>query len=384
MCPNIHIALVIQDLYTRGAQYVTALVARGLIERGYEVDIVVSAVHSRIATERPQLTPFPIPDKARIVQLPNLKSSQNILQLMRYFKTCKPNVVIPMSSNYEPACAIASCFLSRSIRPKLMPVVHSGTIGVPQAQMFFSGFRENLLRRWISRFSDTRMDKVLAVSKGVADALVLTGRFPREKVSVVYNPVVDETFIKKRDSPATHPWLINKTCPVLVTAGAHESLKGYDILLRAFAEVKRKMSCRLVLFGEGTQTQNLQELAETLGVIDDTSFPGYTDNLPANLKHADLFVLSSHFESFSIVLVEALACGIPVVATNCPSGPPEILLKGRYGILVEPNNSTDLAKGICNALCGHGIIPPPESWLPYSLQAVIERYDLAIHSVCEF
>jgi glycosyltransferase involved in cell wall biosynthesis len=118
-----------------------------------------------------------------------------------------------------------------------------------------------------------------------------------------------------------------------------------------------------------------------LGLDQLIDFPGHTHNLPAELKAADAFVVSSHAESFSVVLVEALASGIPVVSTNCPSGPPEILQNGKYGILVEPGNPSSLAKGILQVLDGKGVIPPHESWEPYVLEKVSNEYENLIRKV---
>jgi glycosyltransferase involved in cell wall biosynthesis len=118
-----------------------------------------------------------------------------------------------------------------------------------------------------------------------------------------------------------------------------------------------------------------------LHVEHNISFPGHTNALPAELKNTDLFVVSSHCESFSIVLVEALASGVPVVATKCPSGPYEILCGGIYGTLVPVNDVEALADGIYSALTGNAIVPVPESWKSYSLDKVVEQYEEVLYKV---
>jgi len=284
-----------------------------------------------------------------------------------------------------------AAILTRS-KAGIIIVEHSGGIGMSAAQTR-NEFRSSWLRQCVTRTLASlcawRVDRVIAVSDGVRDALVQTRRYPASRIVRIYNPVVDETFAARRCEAPTHPWLQTKTVPVIVAAGAQVKLKGYDLLIRAFAIVLQTRPCRLILFGEGIETEHLKQQAAESGVGNDISFPGHTNNLPANLSHADVFVVSSHVESFSVVLVEALACGTPVVSTNCPSGPPEILKNGKYGILVEPNNPAALANGIIRVLEGGGIHPPAESWHSYRLETVIKQYEdiftkvLAIRHECK-
>ena len=126
-----------------------------------------------------------------------------------------------------------------------------------------------------------------------------------------------------------------------------------------------------------------ERLIRDLGIEDSVSLPGFTDNLPAELKGASCFVVSSLIESFSVVLVEALASGVPVVSTDCPYGPGEILQRGKYGILVKNDDVTSLAEGILKVLRGEGIKPPPESYAPFTIDAVVDRYERAMEDVLD-
>lgn len=378
-----HIAFVIQDLYRQGAQSVTAMLSRGLTRVGHRVDVVVSAVHRRISQERQDIKPFPLGEAIHLVSLPHSRSSRNVLALCRYFKDHRPHIVLPMSSNYEPTCAIACALMRKRDRPKLIPVEHSGGIGLPCKESKVQTpkkFAEHL----IALLPNIRVDHVIAVSQGVAQALVKVGKYKPDEITVIHNPVIDEVFRENQGKRATHSWLQDKSVPVIVAAGAHVPLKGYDILIRALSLILPQQKCRLILFGEGPDTASLKSLAEELVIDESVSFPGHIDALPAELKHADVFVVSSHCESFSIVLVEALACGVPVVATNCPVGPPEILQNGQYGILVAPNDPEKLAEGILAVLNGAGIVPPAESWKPYVVENAVARYEAVFNNVLSF
>ncbi|BCS95590.1 glycosyl transferase [Desulfoluna limicola] len=377
------ITLVIQDLYRLGAQYVTSLVAKGLAQRGHQVTLLVSAVHSRLSQDRPDLIPFPVPESVRMIRLPHAKASQNILALANYYRSTHPQIVITMSPTYFLASMLASRLIPE--RPGIINVEHSGGIGMPEDNSKVRTSKGPLqgLRKALDKWCFVNADRILTVSQGVSVALNKTMNVDYPKMAVVYNPVVDEQFENKIKMLPHHPWLLDDSVQVIVAAGAHEPLKGYDILIEAFSVLRQRRRCRLVLFGEGSQSESLKALTHQLGIEDDVSFPGYTNNLPANLRKADMFVVSSHCESFSVVLVEALACGVPVVATNCPSGPPEILAGGKYGILVEPNNPLAMAKGMELVLDGKGILPPLESWKPYTLDRVINRYEAVIKEVVD-
>ena len=369
------ISLVIQDLYRLGAQYVTAMVANGLAQRGHEVAVVVSAVHDRIGRESPDLKPFPLDPRVALVHLPHVRASRNAFALARHFRRYRPDAILPMSGAYEVACAIARQLALRRRTTRLIPVEHSSGLGLRQAESRVSAYRGPRLPAILYHWVADSVDGVVAVSKGSAEALGSLGKYAAGKIHVIYNPVVDARCIEKQKSAPSHPWLSSKTAPVLVAAGAHVPFKGHDVLLRAFERVCRQHPCRLILFGEGPLTEFYRKLAASLGISDSVSMPGYTANLPAELKAADAFVVSSHCESFSVVLVEALACGVPVVATNCPSGPPEILRNGQYGLLVQPDNPAALAEGIVKVLEGRGIRPPAESWEPYRLERIIDQYE---------
>ncbi len=369
------VALVIQDLFRQGAQYVTALVARGFVQRGYEVDLVVSKVHRDLECDRPDLKPFEVPSAVRWIHLKDRKASRNVLELARYFKREKPDVVFTMSTNYDEAVGLAMWLLCEKARPKFLPVEHGAymerSVRLSMAQR---------LRQWAWC---RHVDLQLAVSEGVRRALVnVRHRFLEDKVFVVNNPAIDEYFWQKLSGAAQHPWLKEKGGKVFVAAGSHVAVKRYDMLIRAFARLADQ-SARLIIFGEGDETENYKKLIAELGVQDRVSLPGFAENLPAEIKAADAFVVSSQSESFSIVLVEALAAGTPVVSTDCPLGPPEILQHGKYGLMCTVNDPASLADALQRVLGGHAIRPPREAWEKYTLDKVMDNYECAIWRVME-
>lgn len=194
-------------------------------------------------------------------------------------------------------------------------------------------------------------DGIVANSMGTADELAYWTGLSRERIRVIYNPVVTPRLKEMSRARPQHPWLRDdREAPVVLTVGRLVPMKDHATLLRAFARLRAGRPVRLLILGEGKWRSSLRWLAAELGVTADVDMPGWTTNPYAHMAHADLFVLSSREEGFGNVLVEALACGCPVVATDCPSGPAEILDHGRYGTLVPPGDDEAMAKAMAGAL----------------------------------
>jgi glycosyltransferase involved in cell wall biosynthesis len=194
-------------------------------------------------------------------------------------------------------------------------------------------------------------DAVTCVSDGVGDDLARTTGLPRARIRTIYNPVVTPELPLLAAEPAPHPWLAEENGPpVVVGAGRLLAQKNFDLLLRAFARLRARRPARLLIFGEGRDRPRLERLAQQLGMAGDVALPGHIANPYAAFSRASLFVLSSDWEGMSLVVAEALACGCPVVSTDCPSGPAEILEGGRYGRLVPVGDELALAQAMELAL----------------------------------
>ncbi|HET7410346.1 MAG TPA: glycosyltransferase [Paracoccaceae bacterium] len=216
---------------------------------------------------------------------------------------------------------------------------------------------------------------VIAVSEGVARDLVSSAELPPETVKFLPNPVVSSRLEEMADAPVTHPWLADADIPVILGAGRLHPQKDFPSLLRAFALVREVRPARLIILGEGDQRTTLERLASTLGIEADFALPGHVENPFAYMKRSSVFVLSSRYEGLPGVLIQAMACGCPVVSTDCPSGPREIMKNGKLGALVPVGNFEDLAKAVLDAIDE----PVPAELLKarasnYSVQAATDAY----------
>jgi glycosyltransferase involved in cell wall biosynthesis len=218
-------------------------------------------------------------------------------------------------------------------------------------------------------------DQVCAVSCGVAGDLAEVTGIPVRDIRILYNPTVTPELIAQAKLPSGHQWLDAKDGPVILGAGNLSAIKDFAMLIRAFARVRRTQPVRLIVLGEGDERPRLESLARELGVAGEVDLPGFRSNPYAFMARADLFALSSRVEGMPNTIIEALACGCPVVATDCPSGPAEILEGGRYGALVPPGDDSALADAMSATLRG---APDPGALraraADFSVERAVERY----------
>lgn len=191
---------------------------------------------------------------------------------------------------------------------------------------------------------------VISLSKGVAERLDKGFSIPKEKIRVIYNSVdIQKVKTKAKELPSCQ-WYKEAGIPIIVAGGRLTKQKGYSDLLRAFATVRQKSPCRLVILGEGQEQQALKKLAANLDISNDVAFLGFQENPFSFMAHSNIFVLSSHWEGFGNVIIEAMACGVPVISTNCPYGPSEIITDGVNGLLVPVGDTDAMAEAILKLL----------------------------------
>lgn len=216
---------------------------------------------------------------------------------------------------------------------------------------------------------------VVAVSSGVANDLQQWIAPGDTRIKVIPNPVLPRAAGQPMQTP-DHPWLgSSREVPVLLAAGRLSIQKDYPTLIRAFASLRQQRDCRLIILGEGDQREEIMALARELGALEDVSMPGFQRGVRAWMAAADLLVLSSAWEGFGNVLVEALSVGTPVVSTDCESGPAEILRGGEVGPLVAVGDHEALAAAIARTLDR----PPERRTLldaaePYRSTTIARRY----------
>lgn len=231
---------------------------------------------------------------------------------------------------------------------------------IKSIRSFFTGLRfyeifKHMRRLWqrvYTRMYATRPDKYAAISAGIKEELVRQG-VPEGEISVVYDPIITERTNDLFVESVSHRWLNDKKKPVVISVGRLDiRQKAHDLLLRAFRRVREGLDARLMLIGDGDEhvVEKLRKLIKKYGLEGSVELTGEVRNPLPYISRSDLFVLSSRYEGFGHALVEAMYCRVPVVSTNCPHGPREVLSGGRYGTLVNVDDEHMLADAIVKGL----------------------------------
>lgn len=354
------LAFFVPSMRGGGAERVMLNLAVGLQQRGLNVDMVLAGARGPYLDK--------IPPEIRIIDLGVSRVLTSLPGLVRYLKKQRPLGLIS-AMGHTNIVSIWARWLART-NTRIIVTVHN-TMSVQQLN------NPRLKRRLVlllERLLYSCVDAVVAVSRGVADDMIKMGTVKSGAVEVIYNPIITPYLEDKSKSKVEHKWLVEKDKPVLIAMGRLSLQKNFWNLLRAFKLVLEQRSARLIILGEGKEQKSLEDLVAELGIGDDVDMPGFVDNPYSYLANADMFVLSSDWEGLPTVLVEALAVGTPVVSTDCPSGPREILQQGRYGRLVQVGNSEMLAEAIVAALDEPRKPMDVEELRPFTLDAAVDAY----------
>ncbi len=242
-----------------------------------------------------------------------------------------------------------------------------------------------LIRRSLIKFAYRRADAVVALSDGVRREIIADHKLDPQRTYTLSNPVNVKEIANSVEKVRGEEPPISKTGPLIVSIGRLSRQKGFDLLLDAFSRIGDK-EARLVILGEGEERSCLELMARNLGVANRVIFPGFIDNVALWLAYADLFVLSSRWEGFGHVIVEAMAAGVPVVATDCPYGPREIIRDGKTGLLVQPDDACMLSSTIDRVLSDSALrqalsIAAVADCGNYSVEIVAENYAKLFHKI---
>lgn len=330
---RLHIAIYVPSLSGAGAERIMVTLANGFSARGYRVDLVLTQAEGPFLTE--------VADSVRIVDLCQGRVLSSLLPLARYLRRERPDAMLS-ALNHANIIAILARKLAR-VQTRLVVSVHSSLTSLP-------GGQQGRILRALMRRLYPAADVVACVSMGIAKEMPDLLAIPVGNIVTIYNPIeIDHVRIRRND-PLEHPWLSGSAAPVILAAGRLTRQKDYPTLLAAFALLRADREARLIILGQGEEGAQLKVRARELGVTDDVCFAGFQENPFAFMARCDLYVMSSASEGFGNVLVEAMACGAPIVSTDCPSGPAEILEGGRWGRLVPVGDPDALARAMAEGL----------------------------------
>lgn len=355
------IALFLPSLSGGGAEKVALLLATEFAERGYYVDMVLSKATGEFLNL--------IPDKIRVIDLQASRPLKAIPNLVHYLINERPTALLSKITNANVAALLAIWLARTKTR---CVVCEESTFSIDLAN---TSRLNRLLLPKILRYFYPKAHAVVAVSQGVADDFVKMIGLPQQLIRVIYNPVMPRTVLSQLREAVNHRWLHSDGVPIIIGIGRLTRQKDFPTLIRAFAHVRKLLPLRLIILGEGEDRADLENLCHSLGVAADVDLVGFVANPYAFLSRADLFVLSSRWEGFGNVLLEALNVGVPVISTDCPNGPKEILKEGKYGQLVPTGDDEAMAAAMMRVLNGEFVAADVADPLSlFRTEANVDRY----------
>ncbi len=309
---------------------------REFLVRGVEVELFIP---------RGGVIPYPerLPDAVRITDLGSSGKLDTARKLASHLRRGRVDVLLA-AKDHGVKAAILARWLARSRVPIYIKLTNTVSVTLRRPG-----------KRWLARWMYPCANGVIAVSEGVRQDFLRHFSVAPGHVVTIYNPTIPDNFEERAAVEVTHPWLSDTGTPVVLGVGRLTEQKGFDVLIEAFGRLRQRRGARLVILGEGPARDSLEDQAAALGLSADVDLVGSVPDVLPWARRASLYVLSSRYEGLPNVLIEALAAGVPVVATDCPSGPREILEGGRLGPLVPVDDAEALAAAMEQAL-GH---PPP-------------------------
>ena len=309
-----------------------------------------------------------VPTNVRIIDLRSKRSLLSIPKLVRYMRNERPQTLVSVM-DYVNVIAFISQKLS-FVPIRMIGCVHINLSAQQENTNPYLGKVVlpliKITHRWANR--------IIAVSEGCASDFVQVTGIKEEKVVTIYNPVITDEISVKAAEPVKHRWLVDKNEHVILAVGRLAHQKNYPLLLNAFAQLRETQKAKLIILGEGEKRAELETLSKELDISQHVDFHGFTTNPYAYMSKADLFVLSSHYEALPTVLIEAMYCGAKLVATDCPSGPREILADGKYGTLVPINDPDSLAIAMILALKNENFSQAKNACDRFKDEVVIKQY----------
>lgn len=356
---KLKISIAIQKLEVGGTERSFVNLAKELKSAGFNVEFLLFNRRGGLLAE--------VEESFTVKDLGKRSKFQKVLiywQMRDALKASNPSAVVALMNG--PA-ALFSCIRKNAGLgiPTLVRFGNNITSEIRYSGEYHKRFLPPLLKRYL-RFSD----RISHNSRDSAKDLAFHSNLVPEDVQVI--PWVLRPELRNWDAkPAEHPWLREKEKPVIITAGRLSPQKDHANLIHAIHKVRKVHDVRCIIYGEGEDRATLEQLVDTLGLKDSVSLPGRSSQIPSEFGRADVFVLSSRYEGLPNVVGEAMMIPLPIVSTDCETGPRELLNDGEYGKLVPIEDADALAAALIEML--ENPFTPPEKATAHLMPEVIRK-----------
>ncbi len=304
------IAFLLSSFRAGGGEKQLVEIANALAARGHVIDLLVLKPVGQYASH--------IDSRVRVISLDAGRMLFSLPKLIAYLRCEKPGALLTLDEYTHVLVLIARPLARVHTRVilrigNMLSILAERYEGKAKILPYFS--------RWLFK----RADGIIANSRGVADDVIAVTGIDPSRVTVIMNPKSRYDIREKAQGAVTHEWFSNKTVPIIAAVGRLRVQKNFQLLIRAFAKLPHDVPARLVIVGSGREGDRLRKVAEEVQATDRVLFTEYVDNPYAYLQKADTFVSASLWEGMPNAVLEALVCGVPIIATDCSSGPREIL-----------------------------------------------------------
>jgi glycosyltransferase involved in cell wall biosynthesis len=356
-----HITIFLRYLPMGGIQKIAVRLANEFVKRGHTVDLVLAKGEGAMATE--------VHPDVRMINLNKQRVWLALPELWVYMCQNQPDSLLSFgfSANVVSICAKMMSFFRINVY-----------VSARNNMSKFSETDEVWYSDWVTFMIQLLFplaDKVIAVSEGVLEDLRDISSRVGQRGCVIYNPVINKDILQKADETTSHPWFTEERAPVVLGVGRLTPQKNFALLLRAFNRIQQTQAVRLIILGDGNKRAQLETQIEQLELEDKVDLHGFVDNPFPFMREASLLVMSSDYEGLPSVPIQALACGCPVVSTDCPSGPREILEDGKWGRLVPVGDEEALAEAMRTSLAEeHDPERLRQRAMDFSVDNAVEQY----------
>lgn len=333
---QIKVSIFLPSLNGGGAERVMVTLANAIAARGYDVDLVLASAVGPYLKD--------VASNVRVVDLKAGRVVRALLPLTRYLRKNKPAAMLSALGHAN----VVALFAAKMVDANTNMVVSERST-VSKAYETSQGFIQKVIFHAVKYIYKWAYG-ICAVSDAASRDLEQFASLPAGSVTTIYNPFDLNRIRNCAAEPIDHPWFVAGQPPVIVAMGRLNEAKDFGVLLNAFASLRKSRDVRLLILGEGELRDQLEQKVCDLTLTENVLLAGFVSNPYAFLARANLFVLSSRREGLPGALIEAMICGVPVVSTNCLSGPEEILENGRWGKLVPVGDVNALAKAMADVL----------------------------------
>ncbi len=342
-----------------GVPLAQSRLSKALAEEGHNVTLMIGNNNQSFTLQKIPSIRRIILNKSRVIAM--------FFPILKYFLSYQTDVVFTAEDHLNTV-VLAAAILSNT----KAKIVCSSRV-TPYDTFSDDFFTKRWVLKILVQLVSFRADLFTCVSEDMVSQYKQI--FPSSRHVCVYNIIATHDSLKSASEPVDHPWLSNKSKPVFIAAGMLEPWKGFDTLVQSFSAVVKVTPSRLIILGNGSQKARLLDLASELGISEYVDFPGYTYNPYSYFSKSDIFVLSSRVEGMPNVLIEAMLCGCTPVATNCPTGPSEVLKNEKYGYLCPVDNVSAMTDKLLFALS----TPLPQKLLREGITAFTKRNVLDVY-----